>query len=156
MKKILYITIPLALLLTSYLVSGRRTNPPIENDVVWASPEAKQTFQRACADCHSHETRWPWYSRFAPISWRVIDHVEEGREHFNISTRVMGDSDEAAESVAEGEMPLKDYLWLHPEAKLSPAEQDRFATELLATFGGKMEGHKDKHEHSDDDDSSDD
>ncbi len=139
MKKKLIVIIPLALLVISYLASGRRTNPPVEHEVAWASEDARLMFQRACADCHSHETKWPWYTHFAPISWNVISHVNEGREHFNISVQDMGDADEAAEELEEGEMPLKSYVWLHPEAKLTPAEQQRFVAELLATFGGEEE-----------------
>ncbi len=69
------------------------------------------------------------------MSWRVIGHVTKGRERFNISAREMGDTDEAAGMVESGEMPLPNYLWLHPEARLSPDERTQFALGLEATFG---------------------
>ena len=136
MKKGRMVLIAFILLIAaSYVFSGKRTNPPVEHEVAWDSPETKAVFQRACADCHSHETTWPWYSKFAPVSWRVIEHVEEGREHFNISMSDMGDADEAAEVVEEGEMPLDDYVKRHPEAQLTPKEKIAFIAGLVATFG---------------------
>lgn len=156
MKKALVVIIPLALIVLSFALSGKHTNPPVENQVAWDSPQTKEVFYRSCADCHSHETVWPWYSRFAPISWRVIDHVDEGREEFNISVRDMGDADEAAETVQEGEMPLRDYLLLHSNAKLSGAAKDEFIAGLLATFGGESRNGDHESREYEDDDSDDD
>jgi mono/diheme cytochrome c family protein len=117
--------------------SGERTNPKVEGTVAWDSPETKALFDRACADCHSHETRWPWYSYVAPISWYVIHDVEEAREHFNVSSRDLGDADEAAEEVEKGKMPLDEYVKLHSEAKLSDAERAALIAGLKKTFGAK-------------------
>lgn len=127
----------LLIMVISYLVSGSRVNPPVEAQVTWDSPATQDMFMRACADCHSHETKWPWYTNFAPISWRVIDHVNEGREEFNISVAEHGEADEAAEKLLDGSMPLWDYLLFHPEAKLTDSEKQQFAQGLTATFGGK-------------------
>jgi hypothetical protein len=92
---------------------------------------------RACGDCHSHATEWPWYSHVAPASWLVAHDVEEAREHFNVSTwdRGHGDADEAAHEYEEGEMPLWFYVPLHPEAKLTAEERDQLLAGLRATFG---------------------
>lgn len=113
------------------------TNPETTGEVVWDSPETEALFDRACADCHSHRTVWPWYAHVAPISWLVTHDVEEGREHFNVSTwgtQKHNEGDEAAEVVEEGEMPLAIYLPLHPEAKLSDAELKKLIEGLKATF----------------------
>ena len=134
-RKYLFWLAPCALIIGSFAVSGKRTNPPVTNEVAWNSPKTKDVFYRACADCHSHETRWPWYAKFAPVSWRIIEDVEEGREHFNISVPDMGESDEAAEEVEEGYMPLDDYVRYHPEAHLDESEKAVFIAGLLATFG---------------------
>jgi mono/diheme cytochrome c family protein len=150
-KYIVILTVALgAILFTSFIFAGSNNNPPVEATVQWDSAATQETFMRACADCHSHETVWPWYSRFAPISWRVRSHVEEGRKEFNISTADKGEADEAAEELLEGKMPLWDYLLLHPGAKLSDAEKQQFIQGLLATFGGESNDKNDKQEKEDD------
>ncbi len=146
LKKIVLIALPL-LIVASFVFSGERTNPKVEATVAWDSPETKALFDRACADCHSHETRWPWYSYVAPVSWYVIHDVEEGREHFNVSTRDHGDADEAAEEVEKGKMPLDEYVTLHSEAKLSDAEKATLIAGLKKTFGEKK--HDEEHDEED-------
>lgn len=134
----LLLIIFVGLIAGSFVFSGNRTNPPVEAEPAWSSPEAKTMFYQSCADCHSHETRWPWYSYVAPMSWSAIGHVNDGREKFNISTRDPGDAHESAEEVEEDHMPLREYLLLHPEARLSPEQKKKFIVELLATFGGEI------------------
>lgn len=118
------------------------TNPPVSAEPAWDSPQTRATFMRACADCHSNETKWPWYTNVAPVSWLVSRDVNEGREKFNISAWGLQDNegDEAAENVQEGDMPLWFYVPLHPEANLSAAEKEQFIQGLIATFGEKQEG----------------
>jgi mono/diheme cytochrome c family protein len=113
------------------------TNPPVVTEPQWDSPRTRELFTRACADCHSNETVWPWYSNLAPVSWLVQRDVDEGREKFNISTG-RGEADEAAEKVSGGEMPLGPYMLLHPEANLTASEKQELIQGLLATFGGKF------------------
>lgn len=112
------------------------TNLPVLIEPQWDSPRTRDLFTRACADCHSNETVWPWYSNIAPMSWLVQYDVDEGREKFNISTG-SGEAHEAAETVLEGEMPLRPYTLLHPEANLTASEKQEFIQGLLATFGGE-------------------
>ena len=118
------------------------TNAPIGAEPAWDSPQTRATFMRACADCHSNETRWPWYTNVAPVSWLVSRDVNEGREKFNISEwgRADNEGDESAESVQKGEMPLWFYVPLHPEANLTATEKEQFIQGLIATFGEKQEG----------------
>ncbi len=130
---------------------GNHTNPPVIAEPAWDSARTRTLFMRACADCHSNESVWPWYSNVAPVSWLVQRDVDEGRAKFNISewgvpTRRGGDDDkdggegdEAAETVQEGSMPLKPYLLTHPSARLSASERDELIAGLLATFGGKQD-----------------
>jgi hypothetical protein len=92
-----------------------------------------------CFDCHSNETVWPWYSRVAPASWLVTRHVTEGREHLNFSewsrAHEPGEAaEESAELILDGEMPTRDYLLIHPEAKLTPAEQQLLIDGLSASL----------------------
>jgi len=131
--------------------SGGRTNPPVERQVNWDSPQTRELFYRACADCHSNETKWPWYSVIPPFSALIVRDVNEGREKFNISRMDMGeDAEEAAEVILEGEMPLPIYTLMHPEARLTDAERQALADGLLRTFGGEM-GESEAHEEEDDD-----
>lgn len=102
------------------------TNPPVQKEPAWDSPETRALAVRACYDCHSNETHWPWYSNIAPLSWLVQDHVDEGREHLNFSEwdRPQKHAEEAAEEVEEGEMPLFGYVLLHSSAKLTDTERE--------------------------------
>lgn len=114
------------------------TNPPVRAEPTWSAPDIRALAVRACYDCHSNETRWPWYSHMAPVSWLVQRDVEEGRRALNYSewTRPQPEAAESAEETAEGEMPPAAYLLIHPEARLSAADRDRFVQGLKATFGG--------------------
>jgi heme-binding protein len=93
------------------------------------------TLQRACRDCHSNDTEWPWYSNVAPISWFLIDHVNHGRSHFNYSEWSRYDAaesrrvlNEACRLTHEGEMPLWSYLLMHWNARLSKADSEAICT----------------------------
>ena len=113
-----------------------RTNPPVTTTIEWDSPETEALVRRACFDCHSNETNWPWYSYVAPVSWRVYNHVYNGRRHFNFSEYPLGtkEPEEAIEVIQKGEMPLSDYLILHSEAKLTLMEKAELIKGLQKTF----------------------
>jgi hypothetical protein len=117
----------LALVVVIQLVPYGRdhTNPPITAEPAWPSPEVRALAVRACFDCHSNETRWPWYSHVAPVSWLVQSDTMEGRAELNFSEwdRPQKEADEAAEVVTKGEMPPLVYFPTHPEARLSKEEQ---------------------------------
>src|SRR5262245_38529008 len=88
----------------------------------------------ACYDCHSDQTRWPWYNRVAPVSWWLADHVNDGRKRLNFSDWPHDDPKKAAkkwsnssDEVSSGEMPLKSYTWMHSAARLSAAQREQFS-----------------------------
>ena len=112
------------------------TNPPVLAEPAWNNSTTRALAERACFDCHSNETRWPWYSHLAPMSWFVQSHVDEGRQVLNFSewSRGNGEADEAAETVRNGEMPPRSYTLLHPEARLTDAERDQLARGLDASI----------------------
>ena len=92
--------------------------------------EVATIIKSACYDCHSYETKYPWYSRIEPVSWWLQDHIEEGREEFNMSLwtdyspgRADHKLEEAAELVNEEEMPLPSYTWAHSEARLTTGQR---------------------------------
>lgn len=95
------------------------------------SASADRLFDDACADCHSNDTEWPWYSNVAPMSWLIQDHVDEGREEWNVSEPGV-DWDEGAEETLEGGMPPRSYTILHAGARLSDAEKRALADALEA------------------------
>jgi Haem-binding domain len=113
-------------------------NPPVVMEPQWDSPETRELAARACFDCHSNETKWPWYASVPPFRWLVRDHVWEGREVLNFSewNRDFEEAEEAAEVVEEGEMPLANYLWLHPEANLAEADKAALIAGLDRTVKG--------------------
>jgi hypothetical protein len=144
MKKFLVRTllVLVALILLIQLVPYGRSheNPPVRQEPRWDRPETRALARRACFDCHSNETRWPWYAWIAPMSWLLERDVKEGREHMNFSEwdREYDDADEAPEMVAEGEMPPWFYLPTHREARLSAAEKEALIRGLAATVKGKL------------------
>jgi len=114
------------------------TNPPIISEPQWDTPRTKELFNNACANCHSHQSTYPWYSNVAPVSWLLQRDIDEGREHFNVSAwgaQKKNEGKEAAKEVREGEMPPWFYLPTHPEAKLSNSEKQELIRGLEKTFG---------------------
>ncbi|MCK8522714.1 heme-binding domain-containing protein [Aquimarina sp. D1M17] len=82
--------------------------------------ELQTILKDKCYDCHSNQTVYPWYSNIAPVSYWISHHVEEGKEHFNVSDwdsysvkKKDHKLEELVEEVEEGEMPLDSYTWLH-------------------------------------------
>lgn len=132
------LAIGLLLVAIQLIPYGRRhDNPPVVREPPWSTPEIRALAVRACFDCHSNETRWPWYSHVAPVSWLVQRDVDEGRRLFNVSEwqRPQPEALEAAETVIEGQMPPWHYVVLHPAASLMPAERERLLRGLEDTFG---------------------
>lgn len=108
------------------LVQPVRTNPPLDPSAAFNPPkEAAVVINRACADCHSNRTVWPWYSKVAPASWLVAQDVKEGRARLNFSEWNRYGPEMAAlrlkavcKAAAEGEMPPFQYKLMHRDAKL--------------------------------------
>jgi len=122
--------VAVAALAIAQLIPVNRQNPPVESEVP-STPAVRAILVRACFDCHSNETVWPWYSRIAPASWLLAKDVREGREDLNFSawSRYSAKKQrkllrESLEEVKEGEMPLWIYLLGHPEARLSDPDRE--------------------------------
>jgi cytochrome c551/c552 len=113
------------------------TNPPVVAEPQWDSPQTRALAQRACFDCHSNETVWPWYSRIAPPSWLVVFDTIRGRNHLNFSEWGIGRSGrgmgESAEQIQRGAMPPAIYLTMHPNAALNAAEKQQLIDGLNAS-----------------------
>jgi hypothetical protein len=105
-------------------------NPPVVLEPVWPSAETRELAVRACFDCHSNETVWPWYSNVAPMSWLIQRDVEEGRDELNFSEWHRDQDDDAAETVLDGSMPPARYLPLHSDARLTDEQRRSLAAGL--------------------------
>jgi mono/diheme cytochrome c family protein len=127
----------LALLIQVVPYGRNHANPPVVAEPAWDSPQTRALADRACFDCHSNQTRWPWYANVAPASWLVQRDVDEGRRRLNFSewNRSQQAAGAAPFVVESGEMPPPQYLPLHPEAQLSAAERQALAQGLKATIG---------------------
>ena len=110
-----------------------RTNPPAVNDLMAASappPHVAAMLRAACYDCHSGETRWPWYSRVAPMSWQIAKDVDDGRANLNLSDwpsenskRATKKLEDMSEQIGYGEMPPKKYTLIHADARLTEGQR---------------------------------
>ncbi len=92
--------------------------------------DVKSILAKACNDCHSNNTVYPWYAKIQPIDWWLTDHVNDGKKHINFdeythkSLRYQYHKmEETIEMVKEGEMPLESYTWVHKDAKLTNEEK---------------------------------
>lgn len=122
LKRVVVGTVGVVLALQLVPYGWRHPNPPVTEAASWPSGEAEQLARGACYDCHSNETDWPVYSYVAPMSWLVRRDVEAGRDELNFSTGD-DDFDDAAESVADGSMPPRQYRLLHGDARLTADEK---------------------------------
>jgi len=112
------------------------SNPPVLNEPEWDIKSTRELAVRACFDCHSNETKYPWYSRIAPVSWWTQNHIEQGRDELNFSewSWDYDDIDEIAESVMEDKMPPNYYKLLPGDRNLSERERENLIRGLISTF----------------------
>ncbi len=137
------------------LIPVPRDNPAVIREPVWDSGQTRDLAVRACFDCHSHETTWPTYSAIAPVSWGMWYDVVEGREDLNFSDwdrHLRADtvdpddpfpaktlSARIADEIRSGDMPPGTYRLLHPDARLTDAEQEALIAGLQATVAQNQE-----------------
>jgi hypothetical protein len=126
-------------LAAALLVNPRLTNPPLvpgQDVTATNSPPAEvmTLLHNACYDCHSDETKWPWYSHVSPASWWLVEHVNDGRKRLNFSRWPHDDAKRAArrwrsisEAVTDGDMPLPGYDWMHPQARLTKDQRSKLS-----------------------------
>lgn len=130
----------LALLALLVIIQFFRPERNLSNDNTagvstrYAIPDSVElVLQKACYDCHSNKTEYPWYANVQPVAWWLNDHVVDGKRHLNYSTFTsrplaiqFHKFEETVEEVENGNMPLESYTWmgLHPDAKLTAAEKE--------------------------------
>jgi len=114
------------------LTNPVRTNPPVVSDLMASNrppPQVAAMLHAACYDCHSSQTRWPWYSHIAPMSWLIASDVKEGREHLNLSEwpdgpeRAIKWLENMSDEIGSGEMPLPKYTKIHADARLTESQR---------------------------------
>ena len=137
------LTLFLVVFIGMQFVRPDRTNPPAPaaaSLLAKTPPDITALLDRSCRDCHSNDTRWPWYTNVAPASWLVASDVHQAREHFNFSewnTYPSDDQDKFLGAMCKlaqrGRMPLPSFLLIHWGAKLSPAD-----VTTLCTWSDKM------------------
>ncbi|MBI3244724.1 MAG: heme-binding domain-containing protein [Chloroflexi bacterium] len=143
------IAIPVVLFLGIQLIPAwlLQNNPPVLAEPKWDSPQTRELAQRACFDCHSNETVWPWYSRVAPVSWLATLDTVRGRRRLNFSEWGLATGGEGGESgeggegggeigevISNGQMPPASYVALHPQANLTDAEKQQLIAGLEASL----------------------
>lgn len=132
-----------AVLLLAQVIRLERSNPPVRSDL--APVPAKHVLQRACYNCHSNETNWPWYSNFAPVSWLVAMDVRDGRSHLNFSEWGAYDTVQRinklgaiAEELKDEEMPPWYYAFVRRDSRLSEAERNQVLVWVEETVRQEM------------------
>ncbi len=143
-------------LLVAQFFQPDRTMPPIDpaNDMLEmtnAPADIRQLVVGACYDCHSDKPVYPWYSYVTPVNFWLQDHINEGRETVNFSRWDLfaGDEEasEAGEKIAEGEMPLESYVWIHSEADFTDEQRARLVAWFDANTAARSgEGEHDRRE----------
>ncbi|HEY3761433.1 MAG TPA: heme-binding domain-containing protein [Verrucomicrobiae bacterium] len=140
-KKLYWVIAGLAIVFAlMQLANPSRVNPPVTNPfpITNAPPQVAAMLRAACYDCHSDETRWPWYSHIAPMSWQIANDVNEGRNNLNLSDwptdpmRAAKRMEAMSEEIDYHEMPLKKYTLIHADARLTDSQRQAMEDWLQA------------------------
>jgi hypothetical protein len=113
------------------------STPSVHQEPAWDSTATRALAVRACYDCHSNQTDWPWYAHIAPVSWLIQRDVDTGRQRLNFSEWDRPQRGTRPQSIDRriqgGSMPPWYYILMHPQAKLSDAEKPALMRGLDAT-----------------------
>jgi hypothetical protein len=92
--------------------------------------DVQRVLAKPCYDCHSDHTRYPWYTEVQPVGWWLAHHVDDGRAHLDFSAfgqldarRAVRQLEQISDEITDGTMPLKSYMWIHADARLTGAEK---------------------------------
>ena len=109
---------------------AERVQPNYIGNTFAIPADVKTILAKACYDCHSNNTRYPWYANLQPLHWWLEKHIKNGKKEINFddytnkSLRYQYHKmEEVIEQVKEGEMPLNSYTWIHKDAKLTTEEK---------------------------------
>lgn len=145
MKKVALALFAIGIILQFFQID--KTNPAVNQGMDFTQikkmPESTAKLLRnACYDCHSNETKYPWYTNIQPVAWLVKEHIDDGRKHINFSTfatyspeKQVRKIEESIEEIEKGGMPLESYLLVHSEAKLSDGQKQELLNFLKQSIG---------------------
>ena len=129
-----FLSILVGLILIQFIRPEKNDSGDFTKDytsVMQVPDEVKDIIKTSCYDCHSNKTKYPWYSEIAPVSWFLAHHINEGKEHLNFSEWALYNKDQKGhvindleEYLEEQKMPLKSYLWIHKEARLTQEQYE--------------------------------
>ena len=139
-----------ALVLMQMYHPAKNADPTVTKDDIsklYMVPDSvANILHKACYDCHSNNTVYPWYNNIQPVAFWLDDHINEGKHHVNFSEfgkytlpRQARKLKKCAHEVEEGDMPMDSYQWMHKSANLTPQEKqlfEKWANELSAQIGG--------------------
>ena len=131
MKIKIILVVLIAIILLIQLIPVNKSNPPVSAEII-TSTEIKSILEKSCYDCHSNQTRWPWYSKIAPVSWGISYHVKEGRSYVNFSywqtltfEQKNNLKQEIFKEISNNKMPIKSYTLIHRNAGLTNEEKQQ-------------------------------
>ena len=135
MRKKILLTLLAILVIIQFIRPSRNVSDTVSaNDItkVYTVPaDVQEVMKVSCNDCHSNNTKYPWYTNIQPVGWWLQHHVNEGKEHLDFSSfasytpkKQHHKLEEVVEMINDGEMPLNSYLWIHKDAKLSDAQKN--------------------------------
>lgn len=161
LKKIIYALLASLVIIQIIRPDKNEAVGPFNNDIERIHPmnaTVKTALQRACYDCHSNNTRYPWYAEIQPVRWWLQHHVDEGKEHLNFHEMTAYSPDkldhkleEIQEAVNDGWMPLTSYTLVHKDAVLSN-EEKTVISEWVTQIGKEnksVHGQSEEHEEAD-------
>jgi hypothetical protein len=133
LKKILLLLVIALVVIQFFHPAKNKAEGEQPNNIskITAVPDnVKNILDRACMDCHSNNTRYPWYNNIQPLAWWLSHHISEGKDEINFDEfttynlrRQYHKLDEVIKQVKEGEMPIESYTWTHKDASLTEAEK---------------------------------
>lgn len=128
-RKILYVLLAALVVIQFIHPKKNKSEGPQPNALSARYPipaDVQAVLTSACLDCHSNNTRYPWYATLQPVHWWLEKHIKDGKKHVNydeFTNRPLRyqyhKMEETIEMVKEGEMPLKSYTWTHQDARLT-------------------------------------
>ncbi|MBO9635887.1 MAG: heme-binding domain-containing protein [Chitinophagaceae bacterium] len=133
MKKLFWLLLLALIVIQFFRPEKNIAAAPSPNDIstkYTVTAEVKPILDKACNDCHTNNTQYPWYSNIQPVAWWLAKHIKDGKRHLNFSNfttysykRADHKMEEVIETVEKHEMPLDSYTWTHKDAKLTEEEK---------------------------------
>lgn len=151
MIKKIFLFLLVALVIIQFIRPGKNKaegpQPNYIGHVFNVPPDVKMILEKACNDCHSNNTKYPWYAQVQPVLWWLNDHIKDGKKHVNYDEYTSRSlryqyhkMEETVEMIRDGKMPLDSYTWVHKDAKLSKDEKTKitnWANSIMDTMKSK-------------------